>query len=70
MLCHVHTQVVLLPHHLFPFETLRLNSRGQHNNLGILFPEFHPNVLHQLWRETLNLLCSQVKWSCNLADQG
>ena len=52
MLCHVNTQMVLLPYHFFLFEAFRSNCRGHHNNLGIPFLE----LVQQLWRETLSFL--------------
>ena len=65
MLCHRQTQMVLLPYHFFLLRVFRRNSRWHHNDLGILFLEFDPETLQQLWRETLSLLCSKVYWSCN-----
>ena len=58
--------MVLLPHHFFLLEVFRLESQGHHNNLGILFLEFLPEALYQLWRETFSFLCSRVNWSGNL----
>ena len=66
MFCHANTQVVLLPYHFFLFEVFRLESRGHHNNLGIIFLELLPEALYQLWRETFSLLCSQVNRSGSL----
>ena len=65
MLCHVHTQVVLLSYNFFLLEAFRSNSRGHHNDLGILFLQLEPHALQQLWRETISLLSSKVYWSCN-----
>ena len=45
MFWHVHTHVVLLPYHFFLSEALRLNSRGHHNNLEIIFLEPVPEAL-------------------------
>ena len=44
MFCRVHTPVVPVAIPLL-FEALRLNSRGHHNNLGILFLELVPEAL-------------------------
>ena len=66
MIRHGHTQMALLPYHFFLFEIFRLESRGHHNDLGILFLELVPEALYQLWRETFSLLCSKVYWSCHL----
>ena len=54
MLCHGQTQMVLWPYHFFLLNAFRSNSRGHHNDLGILFLEFEPKALQQLWRETLS----------------
>ena len=45
MVCRVYTQVVLLPNHFFLVEVFRFESRGHHNNLGILFLELVPEAV-------------------------
>ena len=65
--------MVLLPYHFFVSEVFRLESRGHHNYLRVLVLELLPEALHQLWRETFSLLCSQVNGERQpevLVDQG
>ena len=65
--CHVKvTKWYCCPHHVSFLEVFRLESRGRHNNLGVLFLELLPEALYQLWREAFSFLCSHVNWSSNL----
>ena len=65
MLCYGQAQTVLLPFDFLLLWFFGSNSRGHHNDLGILLLDFRPEAQQQLWRETLSLLCSKVCRSCN-----
>ena len=73
MLCHGQTHMVLLPHHFFLLKAFRRNSRGHHNDLGIVFLEFERKVLQHLWQESFqpSLFSGQLELQPEvLADQG